>query len=250
MRAEHAKGMTASVNETNLRPEEGDALPPVRVLLPVDDRSFSIPDVKGSDKTLLREIVETILITLLLFVGVQSAIQSRWVDGESMEPTLHPEERLLIDRVSYLRWQDVPLLGLFAPAPAAAEPLYVLGHGPQRGDIIVLHPPVGEPNGTPYIKRIVALAGETVEIKQFDGVYIDGVRLDEPYIKESPNYNYGPQVVPSGHVFVLGDNRRNSSDSHAWGPLHVNAIIGKAWISYWPREMWGILNTPSYAGVK
>jgi signal peptidase I len=244
--------MTASVNETNLRPEEGTALSPVRVLLPVDDRSIRIPEDKSGDKTLLREIVETILITLLLFVGVKSAIQSRWVDGESMEPTLHPEERPLIDRVSYLRWQDVPLLGLFAPTQAAAQdaPRYVLGQGPRRGDIIVLHPPVGEPNGTPYIKRIVALAGETVEIKQFDGVYIDGVRLDEPYIKESPNYNYGPQVVPPGHVFVLGDNRRNSSDSHAWGPLNVQDIIGKAWISYWPREMWGILTTPSYAGVK
>ena len=240
------------MNETNLRSEEGDALPPVRVLLPVDDRSISIPEIKDGGKTLLREIIETILITLLLFVGVQSAIQSRWVDGESMEPTLQPEERLLIDRVSYLRWQDVPLLGLLAPTPTAAqaEPLYVLGQGPQRGDIVVLHPPVSEPNSTPYIKRIVALAGETVEIKQLDGVYIDGVRLDEPYIKETPNYNYGPQVVPAGHVFVLGDNRRNSSDSHSWGPLNAKDIIGKAWISYWPREMWGILTTPSYAGVK
>ena len=248
--AEHAKGITASVNETNLRPEEGDARSPVRVLLPVDDRGISIPDIKTGDKTLLREIVETILITLLLFIGVQSAIQSRWVDGESMEPTLHPEERLLIDRVSYLRWQDVPLLGLFAPAAAGAEPRYVLGQGPRRGDIVVLHPPVSEVNGTPYIKRIVALAGETVEIKEADGVYIDGMRLDEPYSKEPPRYNYGPQLVPPGHVFVLGDNRNNSSDSHMWGPLNAQDIIGKAWISYWPREMWGILTTPSYAGVQ
>jgi signal peptidase I len=225
-------------------------LSPVRVLLPVDDRSIDIAEIKGGGKTLLREIVETILITLLLFVGIQSAIQSRWVDGESMEPTLHPQERLLIDRVSYLRWQDVPFLGLFAPAPAQAEPPYVLGQGPQRGDIVVLHPPVGETNGTPYIKRIIALAGESVEVRQFDGVYIDSVRLDEPYSKDTPDYSYGPAIVPPGHVFVLGDNRRNSSDSHSWGPLHVNDIIGKAWISYWPREMWGILTTPSYAGVK
>jgi signal peptidase I len=235
------------VTESNLTPEDGHAPPPVRVLLPVDDHRISIPEIRYGDKPLLREVIETILITLVLFLGIQSAIQSRWVDGQSMEPTLHPEERLLIDRVSYMRWAEVPILGMLVPSATQARPLYVLGQGPQRGDIVVLHPPVEEPNGTPYIKRIVALEGETVEIKQNDHVYINGVALDEPYIKDAPDYNYGPLTVPPGHVFVLGDNRRNSSDSHIWGPLDVTAIIGKAWISYWPREMWGILTHPSYA---
>src|SRR5690242_11140544 len=111
------KGSLTLVNSSHHPPaEDAPAAAPVRVLLPVDDRSISIPEIKYGDKPLVREIVETILITILLFLGVQAAIQSRWVDGQSMEPTLHNQERLLIDRVSYLRWSDVPVLGLIMPS--------------------------------------------------------------------------------------------------------------------------------------
>src|SRR5262249_23173871 len=109
-------------------------------------------------------------------------------------------------------------------------------------------------------KRVVATEGETVEIK-YDpdpignpnapcggcGVYVNGVKLDEPYVKATPNYTIGPIVVPQGDVYVLGDNRRNSDDSHVWGPLDVSSIVGTAFLSYWPAGEWGLLPHPSYA---
>lgn len=231
------------------QPNPNSTLPaPPRVLLPVDDPHIAIPGTPTSGKSLGRELVETVLIALMLFLVVQSMVQNRWVDGQSMEPTLHPDERLIIDRFSYLRWDDTVLAGL-VQAPANAErPHYIFGEGPERGDIIVLHPPTGDT--TDYIKRIIAFPDETVQIKQNDGVYIDGVRLNEPYIKEKPGYNYGPYQVPSQHVFVLGDNRNDSSDSHLWGPLRMSDIVGKAWISYWPRELLGLVPHPSYAEME
>ena len=220
--------------------------PAPRVLLPVDNADISIREVRYNNKSLTRELFETILITVLIFLAVQAVVQNRRVEGSSMEPTLHGsvgnEEFLLIDKLSYMRWNQTPLANLFQNT--ATPPGYVMGAGPQRGDIVVLHPPV---DSRDYIKRIVALEGETVQVKQYDGVYIDGVRIEEPYVKDTPDYNYGPYKVPADNVFVLGDNRRNSSDSHAWGALKTEEIVGKAWFSYWPRDDWGLLPHPSYA---
>ena len=91
--------------------------------------------------------------------------------------------------------------------------------------------------------------GETVEVKSYDGVYIDGKRLTEPYYKEVPNYNVSPTVVPADSLFVLGDNRRNSSDSHLAynGPVPLDKVAGHAWISYWPLATAGLIPHPTYA---
>ena len=221
--------------------------PQVRVLLPIAQGEFSTREINYGGKSLWRELGETILVTLLIFLMVQAVVQNRRVEGQSMEPTLHNEEYLLIDKFSYTRWDNTIFGDLFR-VNDGGTPRYVFGHGPQRGDIIVLHPPEDTRD---YIKRIIALEGETIEIKQGDGVYINGARLDEPYVKDTPNYNTGPYTVPPGHVFVLGDNRRNSSDSHAWSQpaLRLDQIVGKAWIAYWPRELWGIIPHPSYAEI-
>ena len=218
--------------------------PTVRVLLPAREGEFSIREINYGGKSLGRELLETILVTLLIFLAVQAVVQNRRVEGESMIPTLHNEEYLLIDKLSYMRW-DNTIFAQFVPAPTDGRPRYILGHGPQRGDIIVLHPPVDTRD---YIKRIVGLEGESIEIKHDDGVYINGVKLDEPYVEATPDYDFGPYTVPAGQVFVLGDNRRNSSDSHIWKQaLDIDQIVGKAWVAYWPREMWGLVPHPSYA---
>ena len=112
---------------------------------------------------------------------------------------------------------------------------------------------LGMPGATAYagITEICKpKAGETVEIRAFDGVYVDGVKLDEPYEKDTPDYSFGPLEVPAGDVFVLGDNRRDSSDSHIWGPLDTSRIVGRAWISLAPLDDFGMLPHPSYAGVE
>ena len=79
------------------------------------------------------------------------------------------------------------------------------------------------------------------------GVYVNGVKLSEPYIRQTPDYALPPTVVPPGQVFVLGDNRRNSQDSHAFGPIQVERIIGSAFVSYWPQDRWGFIPHPTYA---
>jgi signal peptidase I len=117
---------------------------------------------------------------------------------------------------------------------------------PQRGDIIVFHPPV--PSSRPYIKRIIGLPGESVEI--INGIiYIhqaDGstIILDEPYIKESFTTNYNISIIPEGEYFVMGDNRNNSSDSRNGWTVSEEKIVGRAWISIWPPSLWGA--APNY----
>jgi len=107
-------------------------------------------------------------------------------------------------------------------------------HEPQRGDIIVLRSPQ---NNSDLIKRIIALPGDTVEIRD-DTVFINGTPLVEPYYLEPPHYIVPPQEIPNGNYFVLGDNRNNSSDSHRGWTVPRKNIVGKAWITYWPPYRW------------
>ena len=112
---------------------------------------------------------------------------------------------------------------------------------PAHGDVVILRPPSN--SSIDYIKRVIALPGETVEIK--DGlVYIDGGSLSEPYILDPPHYTMKPLEVPQGHCFVLGDNRNSSNDSHIWGPLPLDNIEGKVWLSIWPPDDWEVI--PDY----
>src|SRR5207253_10673483 len=133
-----------------------------------------------------------------------------------------------------------------------------LFHGPQRGDIVVFEAPT-EPKD--FIKRVIAVEGETVQIRPDSdpygapghdcgvcGVYVNGQKLDEPYIRQTPDYAVESITVPPGRIYVLGDNRRNSSDSHVWGPLDVDRVIGTAFVSYWgpgnPERFIGFLPHP------
>jgi len=165
---------------------------------------------------LVRELLETILpailIALLLNVFVGQATR---VQGQSMEPNLHTDQRLVVEKVSY-RF-----------------------HGPRRGDVVVIRvPSQGEDL---LIKRVVGLPGETVEIH--DGqVYIDGQLLDEPYTNGSTRQGrIGRVIVPALQVFVMGDNRDHSNDSRSFGPVPIENIVGRAWLSYWPLNNAGMV---------
>jgi signal peptidase I len=134
-----------------------------------------------------------------------------------MEPGLQDGQQLLINKVVYHF------------------------HEPERGDIIILHPPPPyNPEVTPFIKRIIALPGDTIEVKN-GAVYVNGFILDEPYIKEPPTYNFPQRKIPQDEYFVLGDNRNNASDSHNGWTVPRQNIIGKAWISIWPLSKWGLV---------
>lgn len=173
-------------------------------------------------RSLVREVLETVLLTVVLFLAINTLTGRSQVNGSSMEPTLHDGQYLIISKIVY--WV----------------------HPPERGDVIVLHPPndVGED----YIKRIVGLPGERVEIRE-GRAWADGIVLDEPYVSDAPTYS-GSWILKEGEYLVFGDNRNNSSDSHSWGPLEEGNIVGKAWLSYWPPEYWGIVKHHAFPEVE
>jgi signal peptidase I len=158
---------------------------------------------------LVREVLETVLPAILIALLINVFIgQATRVEGQSMEPNLHSDQRLVVEKVSY-RF-----------------------HGPQRFDIVVLKLP--SQGDELLIKRVVGLPGETVEIR--DGlIYINGEPLDEPFANGDTRPGRKERViVPPLHVFVLGDNRNHSNDSRSFGPVPIENIVGRAWVSYWP----------------
>jgi len=152
---------------------------------------------------------------LVFFLGLQATIQSAIVIGSSMEPNFETGQRLIVNKIIY-KFDEV-----------------------ERGDVVIFHPLYD--TDVDYIKRVIGLPGETVEIKN-ELVYINGEPLSEPYISNPPNYIMKKIEVPQGYYFVLGDNRSNSDDSHIWGPLPEDNIIGKVWLSIWPPSDWGIIS--------
>jgi len=178
----------------------------------LDGERVSLTRAFGA-RSLLREVLETVLLTAIVFLVLNTATGRFQVRGSSMEPTLHDGQYLVISKLIY--WI----------------------HSPERGDVTVFHPPNNPADD--YIKRIVGLPGEQVEIKN-GAVWVDGVLLDESYITDAGSYS-GEWRLEDGEYFVLGDNRDNSSDSHSWGLLPEGNIVGKAWLCYWPPEEWGLV---------
>ncbi len=167
-----------------------------------------------------RELVETVLLTLVIFFMIRFAIENYRIEGYSMEPNFHDGQFLLVSKINYL-----------------------LGD-PERGDVVIFKYPLNPKKN--FIKRVIGLPGEKVEIRA-GKIFVNGVRIPEPYRYHFADYDYGPVTVGQNEFFVLGDNRPESSDSHAWGMLPRSDLIGKAWISYWPSEYWGIVPDYSYA---
>jgi len=186
-------------------------------------------------KSLFQELLETLLLTLVLFGIARFSLQNFKVDGTSMVPTLQSGEYILVDKISY-RF-----------------------HLPARGDIVVFKYP-GDLTRD-FIKRVIGLPGDRIAIRLVGGIYhafVNGKMLSEPYINGPPDAAYPegcagartctPHVVPAGDLFVMGDNRNFSYDSRSWGDLPTSDIIGRALISYWPLSHLAFLpNQYSYA---
>ena len=169
---------------------------------------------------ILREIVETLLLTLFIFWIVNTATGRYRVQGHSMMPTLEEGEYLIINKLSYYLEE------------------------PRRGDIVVLQYP--RDRSREYIKRIIGLPGDIVEVGNGQ-VQVNGVTLNEPYINGNPSYRQQSWIVPDDHYFVLGDNRNNSSDSRSWSFLPRSDIVGKAWLIYWQIDDWGTV--PHFSAI-
>ncbi len=203
-------------------------------------------------RSLLREIVETLLLALFIFVAVRAVVLNFRVEGNSMLDNLQNNEMLLVNRNAYLEIDQHALFGWIPGVDTEEGDSWRPFGIPERGDIVVLDPPLDEAVTTdkPYIKRVIGLPGDTLEIRD-DGVYIAGVRLDEPYLDGKPTRCSvaqwcGPLEVPDGFVFVMGDNRTNSQDSRAFGFVPIENIIGKAWVTYWPASEVGAVPHQDY----
>jgi signal peptidase I len=161
------------------------------------------------------EISETVLPAIVIAVLINLFLaQATRVYGHSMEPNLHTDQRLVVEKLSYRL------------------------HNPRRTDVVVLHIP--DHSKELLIKRVIALPGETIQVKD-GGVYLNGQLLDEPYLNVETRGNYGPLLIPPDHIFVMGDNRGASNDSRSFGPVHIQQVVGRAWVSYWPIEVLGIV---------
>lgn len=172
------------------------------------------------------EAIKTIGLSAVLAIGIRTFVaEARYIPSSSMEPTLQINDRLLVDKLGY-RFRY-----------------------PQRGDIVVFQPTdaLEQQNfRDAFIKRIIGLPGEKVEVKG-GRVFINDQPLRENYIQDEPEYQWGPEVVPSDAYLVLGDNRNNSYDSHYWGFVPRDHIIGQAIVRFWPpRRFGGIQPVPVY----
>ena len=169
-------------------------------------------------KQSLRDFLIMLVIAVVVFVGLRSTVQTFIIHFPSMEPNFWEGQRLLVSKVVYKI------------------------HEPERGDVIIFRPPNNQRET--FIKRIIGLPGESVEIKE-GAVYIhqeDGNvwQLDEPYVKEPANRDFQGDTIPEDEYFVLGDNRNVSNDSRNGWTASREKIIGKAWLSIWPPNLWGL----------
>lgn len=181
----------------------------------------------------LFEIVETLVLTLIIFLVIQNFVAQPYkVQQQSMERTLEPEQYVLVDKLT-------PRFDAY-----------------KRGDIVVFKPPAdwGD-DETPFIKRVIGESGDTIEIREDGLVYVNDTVLDEPYVYADEDGDPQPTTasldqstwtMPVGEVFLMGDHRSNSADSRTFGPVDVDQIIGRAWLRYWPFDTFGVLPTPTY----
>lgn len=180
----------------------------------------------------LVEIVETLVLTVVIFLGIQAFVAQPYkIEQMSMETTLLPEQYVLVDKLTP-RWQPYSL-----------------------GDIIVFQPPATWTDAhIPYIKRVIGVAGDTVELR--DGhVFVNGHELIENYVYTVDGVSQPTEPTPggpskweigAGQLFVMGDHRGNSSDSRTFGPILASSVDGRAWLRYWPFDVFTILQHPTY----
>ncbi|MDE2861458.1 MAG: signal peptidase I [Chloroflexota bacterium] len=186
------------------------------------------------------DILETVSLALLIFFLLQSSVRNYRVELSSMEPTLSHEDRLIVNKLVYFNLfpEAIDRLLPFVDIWEEDSRLYPF-HAPKRAEVIVFrypHDPTRD-----FVKRVIGLPGETVSIQR-GTVYIDGELLDEPYLIESGLDNLAPVLVPPNSYFVMGDNRRGSSDSRHWGPVSIDNVVGKVVVRYWPFSEFSLVS--------
>ena len=191
---------------------QGESAPP-------EQESAAKP--RSTVKTFLIELLQVLVLAAILYFAIDAVVARVRVENISMEPTLMPGEFLLVNRLAY---RTGPIT---------------------RGDVVIFHYPLNPKED--FIKRAIGLPGDTVRVEN-GSVYVNDSKLTEPYIAADPDYT-GSWVVPEGGIFVLGDNRNRSLDSHAWGFVPLDFILGKALVVYWPIDQMKVIGHPDFTGV-
>jgi signal peptidase I len=214
--------MSDSTRNTNdpfvLQPEvlPSEATPPT--LAPTESPEATESNQPPMAWMLLRELVETVVLSLVIFLLIRMVVQNYRIESHSMMPNFQEGQFILVNKLAFKVGQ------------------------PQRGEVIVFHNPGNTDED--YIKRVIGLPGDTVELRE-QTVYINGQPLPQPYTTNPlpSGYAFGPQIVPAGHLFVMGDNRPNSRDSRypEVGPIPEDLIVGKAWLRVWPFSVFGLV---------
>jgi signal peptidase I len=184
----------------------------------------------------IRELAETIVLALIFFFALRAVVQNFRVEGSSMFPSFADGQYVLVNKAVYTHFNPQTLPAWLPFAGNHSGPDRYLFQPPQRGDVIVFHPPPPNDPSRDFIKRVIGVPGDTVDVHQ-GHVYVNDAELDEPYIRQPTlpiNARFSHVVLGPDQYFVLGDNRGNSSDSRAWGPVSADEIVGRTWLVYWP----------------
>lgn len=184
----------------------------------IPDQVDEITPENGFRNT-LRDLIETIILSLVLFLAINAVSARIRIESVSMQTTLNPGDFVLVNKMAFLF------------------------NNPSLGDVVVFDPPFESTE--PYIKRVIGTPGDAVRI--VDGkVYVNDQLIIESYIQQNSSSS-GSWSIPNGSIFVMGDNRGNSSDSRSWGMVPIDNLIGKALFAYWPPEQWGTLSQTAVA---
>ena len=179
------------------------------------------------------ELIQTVVLAVVLFLLIRNVIQNFRIDGISMEPNFHNGQFLIVNRFAYCPGLHLDI----SPLDIHLSKTWCIRQ-PKRGDVIVFEYP--KDLSRDFIKRVIGLPGETVEVMG-GKIYIDGQLMPEPFGPNPGSSTNGPITVGPDEVFVMGDNRNNSSDSRTWGSLPLKYVIGKALLSYWPPRHWAVV---------
>ncbi len=187
----------------------------------------------------IRELIETGLLSLAVFLALHLSVQNFRVEGSSMVPTLTEGQYIVANKIIYSRVSIDTLAGFlpFIQPSGEGDSLYTF-HRPKYGEIIIFNFPTDQSRD--LVKRVIGVPGDTIEI-QSGQVIRNGEMVEEPYVVNRDRRTLDPVAVPENAYYVLGDNRRSSSDSRDWGFLSDEHVVGRAWISYWPTDRIGAL---------
>lgn len=210
----------------------------------------ALPAASKKQPNLFREMLETALIAILIFVLIRSVVLNFQVSGESMLPSFQDGELVLVNRNAYQEFDLGDLVDWLPGVPDQHWSTVTDWGAPERGDVIVFTPP--EPaDQKPFIKRVIGLPGDHIQITDNNTVLVNGTALDEDYVGDYiTTCPWDPTncdiTVADGTVFVMGDHRNDSEDSRFFGLVPEGRIIGKAWLVYWPTESIEIQDSPDY----